>query len=115
MFYNYKVLQFIFILYWGKVFFTLICLEQSRQIGKWSDISVYEIPFVELLVESDILLKILFIRVAELSVTRVGLLIDGRNELENITSKNDEVAACVSLFNKLILRLKTQTQNSLYS
>ena len=59
------------------------------KIGRWSEMSVNSKPLAEQLFGSFV--KILSISVAEFEVILVGREINGKNDLENIMSKNSPV------------------------
>ena len=71
-------------------------------MGKWSYISVYNMPVADCLLRI-LLQNILSINVAEVLVTLVGLVMVGNRENEYFSSRNSELGKCLSMFSKLLL------------
>ena len=65
---------------------------------------MYNIPGIVLSAESKLFIYMLSIKVAEFAVTLVGFIIVGKNEYDNIVSKNRLVGVCLEHFNKSTLK-----------
>ena len=85
----------------GRVWLVLLLI--MKRIGKWSLMSIGIMQEIRL-VGSWMLVKRLSIRVAEVEVTRVGLLIVGRIKRDRFSSRSSLVGACESNFSRSMLK-----------
>ena len=85
-------------------------------IGKWSEISVYKIPVNTSWLSTMLLQNMLSIRLAVFEFTRVGFVIHGKSEYEDINSANSWVGPWQSEFNrKIVVISKTSKTFILWS